>query len=158
MCPFRMTVHIPLRPRMCEDWSVSRYRGTASLPSPCLPVMGPRSWGAGPHGCVLLSAETTRASMPLRRPSSQMRDMRPREALCDRVTQPVSRRACVCTGSPSPPSLPVTMPHRPLRGQSHSDPSLQVFSHCPNLSPAVPLSPYGHTCSWPSVPVWVFFF
>lgn len=52
---------------------------------------------------------------------------------------------------------PVTTPHSRLQRYSYGDPSPQVFSHCPSLSPAVPLSPYGHTCSRPSVPVWFFF-
>lgn len=37
-------------------------------------------------------------------------------------------------GSPGPASSPVTKPHSPS----------QIYSHCPNLSPAAPLSPYGH--------------
>lgn len=46
--------------------------------------------------------------------------------------------------SPGPPSSPVTTQHSPLRGCHYGDPHPQEFSHCPNLSPATPLSPYGH--------------
>lgn len=36
-------------------------------------------------------------------------------------------------------------------------PTSRFSATAPVLSPAVPLSPYGHTCSWPSVPVCRFF-